>query len=188
MSQIGQFNPDVIRVWCFLNSVYLLPTVELLEFLRQYVDDSCIEIGSGNNLLFQYLGIPGTDSFIQQTPEMVSYYTALGQVPTRPPSSVENLTAAEAIAKYRPKTVIAGWVTQYWNGKDSHGSVFGVDEEAVIDMGIRYIFVGARSEHSPKSILRRPHIEIPGTQHGVFSRVKDRGDDVIYLWNSGQAT
>jgi hypothetical protein len=96
------YRQEHLMLWCVKSARYTIPTIELIDFLKARIGNrKAIEIGSGNNDLGWYLGIPQTDSYIQQTEAMKTLYSALGQVPTSPKPDVEKLDAIAAIKKYQ---------------------------------------------------------------------------------------
>lgn len=147
-----------LRVWCHFRAVYCVPTLELVNWLKETIGDRhALEIGAGNNHLGFYLGIKQTDSYMQTDPISGKYYQMTGQIPTRPGPDVEKLNATQAIAAYRPQVVIGAWITQLWQPGDEQGSDVGVDEEALIDQVDTYIHIGHDAIHGEKRVLARPH-------------------------------
>ena len=66
---------EELRVWCHANSIYQLPTTELLEFISENITGKAIEIGAGNGCIGRALGIPITDSCLQEKNiEVRDYY------------------------------------------------------------------------------------------------------------------
>ncbi len=59
-------NTD-LRVWCICRAIYLIPTIELIEWLQTLFNlDKAIEIGAGNNYLYHHLNIKGVDNYSEQ--------------------------------------------------------------------------------------------------------------------------
>ena len=147
-----------LRVWCHFRAVYAIPTLELVDWLKQTIGDRhALEIGAGNNDLGFYLGIKQTDSYMQTDPVHGKFYQMTGQTPTRPGVDVEKLNAAQAIAAYRPQVVVGSWITQLWMPGEAQGSEAGVDEEALINQVDTYIHIGHDAIHGEKRVLSRPH-------------------------------
>lgn len=176
-----------MQFWCLKRAVYGLPTVELVEWLRDKIAGRrAIEIGSGNGALGRALGIPRTDSRMQERPEIAERYRLQGQPTISYPDDIEKLDALEAIKTHKPEVVVASWVTQLYRGRtrEEHargGNMFGVDEDALLDAGVDYIHIGATSSHSAKWILSRQHEEFR------FPWLMGRGkpqDRVIWTWTS----
>jgi hypothetical protein len=180
------FYPWVLlRTWMHLRARYCLPTVELVDWLKAKIAGrSAIEVGSGNGDLGFHLGIPETDSCIQQTPELLMFYHAHGQIPTRPRPECLKMDAETAVKKLKPQVVVASWLTRkFIAGTDREGaaqaSIYGVSEKILVRKSDCYIHVGNEKSHGEKTILKTPHeeIRIPG--------MVSRGNpelDVIYVW------
>lgn len=93
-------NAD-LRVWCICRAIYQLPTVELIDWLKNNFNlDRTIEIGAGNNYLYHHLGIVGVDNYCEQIPAVRLVHEILNQPSTDPPPAVEKL---DAIALYETK-------------------------------------------------------------------------------------
>lgn len=173
------------RAWLgHRTALYGLPTIELVQWIKEYIGDRrAIEIGASHGLLAKALGIPATDSYQQADPAMAAYYRMMGQVPVRYGDHVERLTAAEAIAKYKPQVVVGCWVTHQWRPeRNEHGgNEAGIDEEALLDNVDAYVFIGNTVTHAGKSIWARPHRIID--QDFVFSRAMNpNGKDILAVW------
>lgn len=173
-------NQTKLKLLCHHNARYLVPTVELIEFLKPYVDESTIEIGAGCGDLGRSLGIKMTDSYVQWEPEVISYYERLGQPIIQYGADVEKIDAISAIKKYNPKTVIGGWVTQ-WVDPDKPvtrpGSMYGIKETELLEMVDTYILIGAEHIHMHKYIMEIPHETIDAP----FVRSR-RKDNKIWIW------
>ena len=165
------------------HGLYGLPTQELIDWLIDKINGRCaIEIGAGHGALARALGIVATDSRLQEAPHIAAYYAALGQPVVQYGAQVQKLDAAEAIAHHRPQVVIASWVTQ--RCQDAHvgavGSVFGVDEAAVIADVETYILIGNTNVHAHKVIWALPHERL--TPDWLFSRAFNGSADFIAIW------
>jgi len=174
---------DHLKLWCVLNAIYQIPTLELIEFLKKYIEGKkAIEICSGKSGIGRALGIPATDSWMQTLPEIIVYYKSLGQEPITPPDYVEKIEANEAVKKYDPDIVLGSFITQRWlNEQDIDGNMYGPVEEEWVDAGKTYVHIGNEQTHGKKRILSR--------QHKVFksgclrSRAVDESKNVIWIWN-----
>jgi hypothetical protein len=179
-------DPDVFKVWCHHRARYVIPTVELIDFLRERIGNrKTVEIGAGNADLGHHLGITMTDSRIQQLNPEVRFSVILrGGMPTAPPPTVLTMDAKAAIRRFRPKVVVGAWVTRKFRiGVDRPGSdafVFGADDEHTIARTQMYIHVGADHIHGTKTALSLPHEEV--RLPGLISRVSDQSTNVIYIW------
>jgi hypothetical protein len=180
------FEHSHLQVWCHRRARYNLPTTELVEAVKGLIDSrSAIEIGAGMGDFGRALGIPMTDSHQQTLPEMQLYYAVAGQPAIHPPSDVEKLDAVGAVTKYKPRVVVASWVTQLYQDGDAPrkigSSIYGVDEHWVLDHCETYIFVGNTGVHKDKRILTRPHQET--RPYYLVSRGRDQAANVLWVWN-----
>lgn len=177
---------DHLRVWCARTARYGIPTLELIEWLKEKIGDrSAIEVAAGNGDLGYHLGVPSTDSYIQQTAPIQLIYATTGQVPTAPTPDVRKMDALSAINHYKPKVVIASWLTRkFLVGKDKEGkaeaSIYGPEEEKIIARCKTYIHVGNTGVHSQKTILKLPHTtyQFPW----LVSRGSDPEGNVVWSW------
>lgn len=172
-----------LSVWCVRRGFYCLPTLELVEFIRDQIDcEDAIEIGSGNGCLGRAVGIPLTDSRQQERDDVQALYQSLNQAITTYGDDVEKLTGLEAVEKYKPRVVVAAWVTHRWSPKHPklRGNMNGVDDGKLLDKKCvrKYIFVGHERVHALKPILGRRH-----TTHRppFYSRAFDAGN-VVWIW------
>jgi hypothetical protein len=119
-AELVRIPTQSLALWCHVRARYGVPSVELVTVLRAIIGDQpALEIGAGMGDLGFHLGIRMTDSALQVTrPEVRLYYGLLGQPTIDPPSDVERIDANEAVKKYRPKVVIASWVTQLGTAAD----------------------------------------------------------------------
>ncbi|MFN9470924.1 hypothetical protein [Acidovorax sp.] len=165
------------------HGIYSIPTIELVEYLRERVAGRCaIEIGAGSGVLARALGIPATDNRQQEEPGLKAYYAQLGQ-PTVPYGEhVERLDASEAVTKYKPEVVIACWVTHRFDParESAGGSSSGVDEAAIIAACDEYIFIGNEQVHAHKPIWELPHEK--QTPAWLFSRAANGSPDFVATW------
>jgi hypothetical protein len=182
------FPRDHVRLWAHRRGRYLLPTLELVAWLRAVIGGrKAIEVAAGSGDLGHHLGIPMSDSYLHAChPEMALVLAAMMVEPTVPASDVENLDALVAVAKYRPQVVVAGWLMQlYCQGDEKPpkigSSVYGTDESKILDVVETYIHIGNTRYHGDKRILRRPHNVYRFSW--VVSKAADAASDVIYVWN-----
>lgn len=165
------------------NALYGLPTLELVRWIKNYIAGrTAIEIGAAHGLLAKAIGIPATDSFMQDDQAIRAIYQAAGQKTVPYGTHVEKLSAAEAIAKYKPQVVVASWVTHLWTPErhEAGGNAFGVDEEAILDNADAYVFIGNHNTHKGKSIWSRPNRFIE--QDFVYSRSLNADGDFLCVW------
>lgn len=185
-AQIQALPENDVKLWALYNARYGLPTIELFDWLKAAMGDpaNVLEIGAGMGDLGRNLGIRQTDSYIQTTPEVRAFYEATNQPIISPPSFVEKIEANEAVAKYKPRVVIASWVTQHWSPLDPEGtggSVYGPDEEDILRNVEIYIHIGNMNTHGDKRILKREHkVLFPDW---VCSRASDPLKNCIHIWS-----
>jgi hypothetical protein len=174
-----------LALWCVRRGFYCLPTLELVEFLReQIIDGDTIEIGAGNGALGRAVGIRMTDSRQQERDDVQQLYQNIEQATVPYGEDVEKLTALEAVEKYRPTVVLGAWVTHRWNRDhpQRRGNMNGIDEGRILDKKFvkKYIFVGHEHVHALKPILGRPRetFRLPY----LYSRSPDPRD-VVWVWS-----
>lgn len=178
------WSTNDLAVWCVQRGFYCLPTVELVEFIRDQIDcENTIEIGAGNGALGRGVGVPVTDSHQQEKADVAELYGNLKQATVPYAPDVEKLTALEAVEKHRPRVVLAAWVTHRWERTrpQLRGNMHGVDETRMLQKKFvrKYIFVGHERVHQTKPILSIKHAthRLPF----LYSRAFDRRD-VVWVW------
>ena len=176
-------NTD-LRVWCICRAIYQLPTIELIEWLKENFNlDRAIEIGAGNNYLYHHLGIKGVDNYSEQIPAVKLVHELLNQPSTDPPPEVEKLDAIAAIEKYQPETVITSWATLKTEDPEEidAGHKYAPDEFEILDKGVNYVFIGNEDIHSDRLIMNKPH------KTYYFNWLVSRGykseQNYICIWN-----
>lgn len=181
-SQIKNIDPMMLMIWMNQNGVYVLPTHELVHWLKDFIGDrSAIEICAGHNNLGRAVGITTTDSYMQvRNQEIRSYYTALGQKLTAPPADVVEMDGNAAVVAYQPEVVVGAFVTQKWEPMLQDGSVYGVDEEAIVVSGRVYIHIGNTYTHRNKQILRLPHKTYQ--PNWLVTRAQKPEQNCIWVW------
>jgi hypothetical protein len=169
-----------LRIWLHKQALYGVVTKELVKYLMTLIGDrTAIEIGSGTGVLGKALGIPITDSRVQERPDVAFLYKLQGQPTIRYGASVEKLEALEAVEKYRPQVVVGSWLTQFSDGSRM-GSMYGVDEEALLEQVELYIMFGSIRNHGAKAICGRPHQVIQ--EPWMWSRAED---SALFVWEGG---
>jgi hypothetical protein len=166
----------------YTHGIYGFPTTELVEYLQGVIAGrSAIEIGAGNGVLAEALGIPATDSRQQEVPKYREAILAAGQPLVRYGDNVIELDARRAVRRYGPDVVVACWVTHKYD-RHRHragGNEAGVDEGAILD-SCQYVLIGNEQVHRDKRIWDRPHhIEYPPF---VFSRAMNGTRDFVATW------
>ena len=180
-----QFTHPEIQLFCHKNARYGLPTIELIEFLKNEInddEDNTIEIGAGAGDLGGYAGIKMTDSKLQKYDLIKDMYSSMNSPTIKYPDLVEEIDAESAIKKYKPNIVIASWVTSYTSVYKANGCVYGVKENLFINDIKKYIFIGNKNTHGNKKILQYKHREIKVPFN--ISRATCPEGNVIWIWEN----
>jgi hypothetical protein len=178
-----------LRLWCHQKGVYGLPTLELLEAIKPHlVENKSIEVGGGNGVFGRLLGIPSTDSMIQNSPEMRVYYAMLQQPIVAYGDDVLNYEASAAIEHFKPDVVFGSWVTQYVSPlapepPPGGGSFHGLREQEFVSHIKKYIVYGNEAVHGLKEIFRDPklHVEKIFDREHFFSRASKPELNCLYI-------
>lgn len=138
--------------------IYSFPTIEGVAFIKEIIagrEQAALEIGAGNGCWGKALGIRSTDSYLQRRPDVAAQYAKLRQPAASYGPHVEKLEAIKAIRKYRPKIVVASWVTQKFRADRfcMRGNADGVDELRLLELVDEYILIGNTMQHSDKMII-----------------------------------
>ena len=156
-SFIRKYPMNTIHLFMLEHGIYVLPTTELIDFLKENIIGNAIEIGAGNGAIGRALNIPITDSRLQERPDIIQYYKAMKQPIIKYPKDVEKMDGEIAVDKYRPDTVIGAFITHRWNGRN--GNAWGVDERNLLKMVKRYIHIGNLVTHQHSDIIKDKHEE-----------------------------
>lgn len=184
-----QFKQVTLSAFCLEMGCYSLPTVELMNLVNAKIMEAspsrhAIEIGSGNGVIGEALGITCTDNWMQDHPAVKAHYAAMRQptVPYRP--HVVNLDALSAVSRYKPEVVVASWVTHIYDPKQHHrgGNAVGVDEQKLLNHIKRYVFIGNLDTHKHKPILANKHEVIQGDF--LFSRSMRSELNALLVWDT----
>lgn len=162
---------------------YILPTTELVEWVKARIAGrTALEIGSGNGVLAEALGIRATDNHMQTMPQVAAFYAAAQQPTIKYGPNVERIAALAAIKRYKPQVVVSAWVTQLFdpNKPEVGGNMFGVHEQTIIDGCDEYIFIGNEKVHSGKSIWLQMHDII--YPEWLYSRAINGSREFIATW------
>lgn len=169
------------------HACYVLPTVELVERLKSLIAGRrAIEIGSGNGVLAQALGIVATDNHQQTWPHVKAQYDLMRQPVIQYGAHVQRMSAEEAIREYKPQVVVAAWVTHRYDPARAwaEGNEDGVDERELLKNCEHYLFVGNEQVHKKKAIWDMPHrLEYPPY---LFSRAVNQTRDFLAVWEGTQ--
>jgi hypothetical protein len=182
---IGQFPQEAISTFCLKYGIYQIPTIELIDFLESEIADkgSAIEIGAGNGCFGRALNIKMIDNKMQLWPEVRRLYQDMRQPTVNYGKDVEEISANDAVIKYKPHTVIGSWITEKWEPGMKTGNQWGVQEYKMFSDGIKkYIVIGNRGTHGNKKILKTRKVK----KHKfpwLLSRSLQREDNVIYIFS-----
>lgn len=180
--ELEEVPNEHLTIWCVKNAVYQLPTLELINFLKEKIAGrKAIEICSGRGHIARLLEIKATDNYMQTRPEILAYYLSMGQMPIVPPDFVEKMDAIEAIRKYNPEIVIGCFVTHKWENGLQTGNEFGPDERKIIEVA-DYIMVGNDRIHWEKPIRQVQHEELYFPW--LRSRAFDQDRNCVMIWES----
>lgn len=179
-----KYSWEEFRLFCHKYARYGIPTAELIEFLNKKIDNrSAIEIGAGAGDLGFHLGIPMTDSKIQQRPDVKFQYKVAGQPTIYYPNDMEKIEALDAVKKYQPQVVIGSWITTYSPVETSYpSSPHGIKEDKILPLVEMLILIGNDDVHGGKPILKQPHEKIYPSW--LVSRAKNQSNNVIYIWDN----
>lgn len=175
-------NLNERRYFMYVHGIYVLPTTELIEWLKLNIIGTAIEIGAGNGSIARTLGIPITDSRMQESPEIKFIYQMGGQPPIVYHDDIEKLDAIEAVKKYEPDTVIGAFITHKFDPKIGNGNALGVDEIKMMQkIKRRYINIGNKHTHKDKPLLKIPHTEYQFDW--LITRSIDQYQNVIFVFD-----
>lgn len=173
-----QFTENEIKFFMHQEGIYVLPTSELVDWLRDNMVGKAIEIGAGHGAIARALNIPITDSRMQELPEIKLAYLAGGQPVIKYADDIEKLNAEQAIKKYNPDTVIGCFITHKWNGVN--GNAYGVDLLKLIKSVNKYIHVGNLITHKDYNIYK-----FLSDEHyfdWLITRSVNQKDNRIFVW------
>lgn len=179
-----QFDTNTHLSFMLKNGFYIIPTTELIDFLQNNIIEPAIEIGAGNGFLGRTLGVPFTDSKMQENPAIDLLYKLLGQPPIRYPDDVETLDAVDAVKKYTPTTVFGSYITFRYNESIGCGNAFGVDDQFIVKNCKRYIMIGNRSvdAHYLNPLMNMPHAE--HYFEWLITRSAYQKEGRIFIWDN----
>jgi hypothetical protein len=173
-------DDNEIRYFMYVHGIYVLPTQELIDWLKQNIVGNAIEIGAGIGAVARNLGIPITDSRMQELPEVRLMYQMGGQPTIQYPNDVEKLDYKQAIFKYQPQTVIGCFITHKFVPSLNSGNAYGVEEEFILKNVVKYINVGNKNTHRDKPILKQKHQEYHFDW--LITRGVDQSKNVIFVF------
>lgn len=179
-------------LWCHVRSYWLLPTQELVAWLRAFIGPrSALEICAGFGALGRALSIPRTDSQAHiREPAVRAIFEAMGQrgIPRYPPD-VEPLEACAAVRSHRPDVVVCAWTAQRLIAGDPTrmaGSAVGVDEVDLFRRVEHYVLIGTEANHArDRKLFRRCKPAEILAPPWLWSRTSLR-DDRIWVFHNPQ--
>lgn len=174
-------NWNEVGTFLHTHAIYVLPTEELINWMKENILGKAIEIGAGNGSIARALNIPITDSRMQENPEIKFYYQATGQPVIKYPDDVEKLDAEEAIKKYSPDTVLGCFITHKFKEEIGSGNMYGVEEENILKSVKKYINIGNLKTHGMKPILKLKHEEL--YFDWLITRSVNQNENRIFIWN-----
>lgn len=187
----GKHSRCIRMAFGHLHALYAFPTIEIIDHLKGIIDPtSTIEIGAGNGGFCKALGIKGTDNHMQAEPGFRHLYEVAGQPTVNYGQHVEKADALEAIKKYRPKAVLASWVTHRYDPRrhECGGNIVGVDEHKLLELVDDYYFIGNTKIHASKPIFQdiakrriTSHYVKQIVRDGVVSRASGGEDVLIHI-------
>lgn len=182
----NEYAQEMLVAWCVRRAFYLVPTLELVQWLREEVirGQRAIEICAGGNNLGRFLNIPRTDSYLHvRNLEMMAVNLYYRQAPVIPPADVVELEAMAAISRYKPEVVIGSWVVNYDpNDGSTGGGRHGVREHEVLRQVETYCMVGSTRVHGQKPICALPHEE--HALSFLVTRGFDPACDRVFVWGN----
>ncbi len=175
-------NSNELRYFMLENAIYVMPTQELIDWLKQNIIGKAIEIGAGHGAIARTLNIPITDSRLQERADIAWYYEKIiKQAPIKYHKDIEKLDAIEAIDKYNPDTVIGAFITHKFKESIGSGNAFGVEEEIILQKAKRYINIGNKVTHKDKPILKTEHQEY--NFEWLITRGTDQSQNTIFVFD-----
>lgn len=174
---------DARNTFMLKHGIYVLPTTELITWLKENIVGSAIEIGAGNGAIGRALEIPVTDLKTQERDDIKMQYMLMRQPVIKYPEDVEKIGAIQAIKKYSPDTVIGAFITPRYSVKHE-GTIhsYGIMEDRILEMTKRYINIGNRLTHKDKPIRKtHPHQEY--SFDWLITRSVDQSSNRIWVWD-----
>lgn len=168
-SYFRSISENKLKLFMVKYGVYVIPTMELMYWLRSHIRLPAIEIGSGNGSIGRTLGIPMTDNRLQEKADIKLCYETLGQAPVKYGADVQTFDAIDAIKHFKPQTVVASFMTHKHNG--TNGNYYGPDEFEIMRLVNKYIMIGNKKVHEHHGLLKEAHSEY------YFDWLITRGED-----------
>jgi len=179
----AKYKWEELRAFCHEYARYGVPTLELVNYIKDIIGDrKAIEIGSGAGDLGYHLGIKMTDSKQQELPPVKLHYESMMQPVIKYPHDVEKIEALDAVYKYKPRVVVASWITPYSKHEVSYGSnPLGIKEDKILSLVETFIIVGNLDVHWDKPIRTYEHKTVHAPW--IISRAKNPEKNCIFIWD-----
>lgn len=182
-SWFDKFSDEQIKSFMYKQSLYVLPTEELLDYLDKEIGENyAIEIGSGRGFIGRELDILCTDNYCQEKPDVKMYYNILGQPTIKYPKFVKKIDANSAVRRFRPHTVIGCFVTHKWRNDTRDGNDYGIDFEKLITKCKKFILVGNKEIHKNNPIMRYTHEEYK--YDWLITRAINKDENRVFIWRN----
>lgn len=176
-----RFNLGMLVLFGHKHALYTFPTTELIDFLRIEIGDmSAIEVCAGKGIIGKALGIPCTDSFLQDRPDVRKYYEELGQPPIAYGGHVIKEEANDSVRERKPECVIGSWVTAKWDNELKKGNYWGPDDRDFLKHCKKYIHIGNQYTHDWKPITLVSHRTV--REPWIVSRSVKPDGNYIQIW------
>ena len=171
-----------LQTWMHYRNRYILPTVELVNWLKAKIDGRrAIEVGAGSDDLSYHLGIQAIGSNPVLCADARTIPLLPSQIPTRAAySGLHELDDMQAILELRPDVAIGAWIPDKFTDNFGNLSKYAPNECQIIQ-NTEYVHIGCESIHGRSSLLGFPHevVKIPG----LVSRANlSPPDNVIHVW------
>lgn len=180
----ADFTHPEVAAFCVRSGFYFVPTTEFVSWLAQLIGtpENALEIGAGSGVLAEALGVRAVDSHMQEWPHIAAIYKASEQATVPYGANVERLDAAVAVERYRPRVVLAAWVTHKFNPKrpELGGNMYGVNERSILRHAPTYVHIGHTGVHALKPISALGHRAYKPA--GMISRAMSEGENLVQVW------
>lgn len=181
-SAYSEITRQDLQAWMRYRNRYVLPTVELVDWLKVKIDGRrVIEIGAGNDDLGYHLAIQAIGSYPLAYASTYAAPLFPGQIPTRVVYyGGHQMDSMQAILELRPEVAIGAWILDKFTDNFGNPSKYAPNEYQVIQ-NVEYIHIGCESIHGRSPLLGFSHETFKPL--GVVSRtIITPSDDVIYVW------
>ena len=182
-----------IRLFMNKMGMYVLPTLDLVEDLKVLLPDpaTTIEVGAGNGVIADALGIKATDSYQQHESfkppkkykDLQDQFRNSGVPMVQYGPNVLRVDAATAVKRFKPKAVLGCFVTHKYDKTqhDRKGNALGVDFLKLFKSVDRIVLVGNETVHELNPIMDLPTIS--ATSDALITRAKFQEKNRIYVWD-----